>query len=198
MRSPRYDRRRFMRRAGGSIAGLSAAAGAGVVFAEVTGHANAGVREAVTEVPFSPNPPAVVTGFLKSANVASKTATLQTAEQKNVRVDFTDDAVLWRDHQVNLDAFSLDEELVAEGTWRGNNFSAFSLITIYQSLYADVRSVVGDRVYTTRGALRFVPETRSQRADRLIGTGEIRSGGSIGAIVRFVPRDQEYVVLRVL
>ncbi|HEX6701331.1 MAG TPA: hypothetical protein VF101_11425 [Gaiellaceae bacterium] len=201
MSEHRYSRRRFLRTAGGGVVGVSAAAALGVAVAEATSEGAPKLgRPPVTGVPFSPNPPDVVAGFLQSADVGRRTAVLQTAEQGRINVAFTNDALLWRDHRVGLNAFTPGEELVAEGTWADGVFSAFSLITIYQSLYATVTGVSGDRVFTSGGTLRFVPETRHQHGDELLPAraAEARLATQVGAIVRYVPRDREYVVLRVL
>jgi hypothetical protein len=201
MSEHRYSRRRFLRTAGGGVVGLSATAALGVAVAEATSETAPKVGgPPVTRVPFSPNPPDVVAGFLQSADPGSRTAVLQTAEQGRIDVAFTNDALLWRDHRVGLNAFTPGEELVAEGSWSNGVFSAYSLITIYQSLYATVTGFSGDRVFTSGGTLRFVPETRHQDGEELlpVRAADARLATKIGTIVRYVPRDREYVVLRVL
>jgi len=200
MSEPRYSRPRFLRRAGGGLAGIGLLAAGGGAVAKATGFGLDADAPPVTLTPFSPNPPAVIAGALRTADSRSRTAILDAPGRGPTKVIFDQAALLWRDHPVDLAAFTPGEVLVAEGTWQAKTFSAFSLITIYQSLYATVTGVSGNAIDTSQGEVVLVPETRHQEGETLspVSTSEVRQGESVGAIVRYVPRDHEYVALRVL
>jgi len=117
-----------------------------------------------------------------------------------VRVVFVDHATLWKDAEVSITAFDRREEVVAEGMWTGDAFTASALITLYRPIATHVARVQGHDLLTAEGTVvRFVAQTRRHRGDSLepVSVSDFQRGDRIVALGRRDVATETFVIIRV-
>lgn len=77
-------------------------------------------------------------------------------------IRFSDDAIFWRGRSgrvTGLAAFVTGDEVVAEGQWATNVFTAATLMSLYRFIEGRITQRQGDRLQTTGGAVQLMPDT---------------------------------------
>ena len=157
------SRRKFMRDAGATAAGVAVvAAGAESFFTDM---ANSAARR----VPLSEiNPRAlleaeplqgdILVGSIVSAG--SRALVVSPPGSSHVTVSVTPNAHVWRDGDAALSAYSAGEEVILVGErQRGNRFTAVSVAEVSRTIVTTIYSRTRHRLHTTWGDIVITPRT---------------------------------------
>ncbi|HEY6780402.1 MAG TPA: hypothetical protein VI111_05565 [Thermoleophilaceae bacterium] len=158
------NRRRFVRGAGATAAGIAiAAAGADALLDDAKTSASA-------QVP----PPALdPEGLLKAGDLpvdhvlegdivslSPQSMVIHPLDSSPVRVDLAANANVNREGPVPLSAYSPGEEVVVLGNQRGDHFEAVGVAAMFRSKEATLYSREGPLLHTSDGEIMLTPNTR--------------------------------------
>lgn len=175
------------------LLGLGGGVGGGGVTALITA---AGARgQAIGDT--LRNDPHFVAGPIESLDAPS--ALRIRTRRAPVEITLTRDAHIWRDRRSTLESFAVDEEVVAEGEWRGDAFVASILTSMYFALQGRLVETGPTHLRTTAWVAELVPESRVQRGTELllVGAASLRTGQRINVLARRDVRRDVFVALRI-
>jgi hypothetical protein len=159
------SRRRFMRDAGTTAAGVAiAAAGAETFFTDVAN--SAAESRPVAEIDprglleAKPLQGDILVGSIVSTR--KRALVVIPPVSSPVTVSLTPNARVWREGDTSLSAYSVGEEVVLLGERRGNRFTAVSVASVFRTIVTTVYSRTGRRLHTTQGDVVITPHTVAQ------------------------------------
>lgn len=147
--------------------------------------------------PFSALPKDVVLGRL-TAVWQDRQLELKTPEGATRVVQLAPDVHLWKDEPVSLDAFTLGEELVVEGTDSDDTFVGTAVINLVHGIEDRITTARGERRGLTGGTLRLTKHTRYQDEHGLQAPRPEHTapGARVKTLVRIDPAAAEFVAVR--
>ncbi len=141
--------------------GTGAAAGVALAGYAFLGYAN----DAHANGPYDPVLPGIVTrvGAPNTLHVVNRAGP--------AIARFSGTATFWRDGPARLTDFLPGDEVVAEGAWAENVFSATNLVCFFHAIHGTV-TAVGENLYvTTTGIVRVTQYTRFQNPASKLAVG---------------------------
>jgi hypothetical protein len=109
----------------------------------------------------------------------------------------TEDAELWRDAPVALEAYVPGDEVGLFGAWDGGRFIATRMETVYRYVEAKVLRRRGDRLELSTGPLVVTSDSQVDPRDRTLASlDHLRAGDRVLGSARWEPALQELVAVR--
>ncbi len=108
----------------------------------------------------------------------------------------TEDAELWRDAPVALDAFLPGDWVGLFGAWEGGRFVATRMESVYQHVQGQILSREGERLQLTTGPLVLTRTSKVDFRDTALGSlDELRAGDRVVGAARWEPALRELVAV---